>query len=75
MEINQVTALIHTVVPGAEVRVDGEGCSFSIIVISALFEGQSLLQRQRLLMAPFKDLIASGEVHALTVKAYTPDQV
>jgi len=72
MEINQVKQIVSTVVADAQIQVEGEGCSFSVTVVSDQFEGQSLLNRQRTVMAAFSDLIASGELHALSVKALTP---
>ncbi|HGX93662.1 MAG TPA: BolA/IbaG family iron-sulfur metabolism protein [Candidatus Tenderia sp.] len=75
MEINQVQEIVSSVVPGADIRVDGEGCSFSVTVVSEQFEGQSLLNRQRSVMAAFRESLASGELHALSVKAYTPDEI
>ncbi len=72
MEINQVKQIVSMVVPDAQIKVEGEGCSFSVTVVSDQFEGQSLLNRQRTVMAAFSDLIASGELHALSVKALTP---
>jgi acid stress-induced BolA-like protein IbaG/YrbA len=66
--------VIKAVMPDAEVTVDGEGCNFSVTVVSAGFEGQSPVQRQRSVMAPFKEKILSGELHALSIKALTPDE-
>ena len=73
MDINEVTSLIQNEIPDAQVSVEGEGCNFSVTVISAQFAGVSLVQRQRMVMAPFKDKIASGELHALSVKALLPE--
>ena len=73
MNIEEVTQLVQTSIPNAEVSVTGEGCNFSITVISAQFRNMSLVQRQRLVMAPFKERISSGELHALSVKALTPE--
>ena len=74
MNITEVTALIQSEIPDAQVSVDGEGCNFSVKVISSSFSGMPLLQRQRKVMAPFKEKIASGELHALSVKALLPEE-
>ena len=73
MNIDEVTALIKAEIPDAQVSVDGEGCNFSVTVISEQFRDISLVQRQRMVMGPFKDKIASGELHALSVKALPPE--
>jgi len=41
-------------------------------VISDAFEGLNTLKRQQPILALFKDELASGALHALSVKARTP---
>ena len=74
MQSEEVKTMIQAQIPGARVEVDGEGCSFSVLVISEQFEGLSLLKKQQAVMSVFSEKLASGELHALTVKAYTPGQ-
>jgi len=69
-----IKALIEQGIPGAEVIVDGEGCSASVIVISDSFEGQSMLKQQKMVYATLGDNIINGTIHALSIKAYTPSQ-
>ena len=57
METEAVTALISAGMPGAEVKVTGDGRHFEALVVSPEFEGKSLI-----------------ELHALSIKAYTPEQ-
>ena len=51
-------------------RVTGE-THFRVVVVSAQFEGQSPVERHRLVNATLKDEL-SGPVHALAIKALTP---
>ncbi|MCS5565259.1 MAG: BolA/IbaG family iron-sulfur metabolism protein [Methylococcales bacterium] len=74
MEIMEVGDLIRNSIEDAEVIVEGEGCSFSVVVVSILFEGYSLLKKQQMVLAAVKEPLATGELHAITVKAYTPDE-
>lgn len=74
MENEQVEALIRSGMPGAEVRVTGDGRHFEAQVISPEFEGKSLVLRHRIVMNTVKAQIASDELHALSIKAYTPEQ-
>ena len=60
--------------PGAEVTVTGDGSHFEAIVISDAFAGKSLLQKQRMVMATVNEQIASGELHALSIKTFTPEE-
>jgi acid stress-induced BolA-like protein IbaG/YrbA len=74
METDAVAALIKAGMPGADVTVTGDGRHFEAVVVSPEFEGQSLLQRHRLVMATCTAEIQSDALHALSIKAYTPEQ-
>jgi acid stress-induced BolA-like protein IbaG/YrbA len=74
METEAVAQLIRTGVPGAEVEVSGDGSHFDAIVVSEAFEGLSPIKKQRMVMDAVKDQIASGELHALSIKTLTPAQ-
>ncbi|MEO1945791.1 MAG: BolA family protein [Candidatus Thioglobus sp.] len=54
--------------------MDGDGCNCSTLVVSPVFEGMSLLSRQRAVMSLVSDDIKSGELHALSVKTRTPEE-
>ncbi len=47
---------------------------YSVIVVSEEFQGVPLLKRHRMVMDLFKPELATEEVHALTIKAYTTSQ-
>jgi acid stress-induced BolA-like protein IbaG/YrbA len=47
---------------------------YSVIVVSDDFEGVTLLKRHRMVMDLFQSELATEEVHALTIKAYTSAQ-
>jgi acid stress-induced BolA-like protein IbaG/YrbA len=74
METDAVTKLIRDGMPGAEVTVTGDGSHFEAVVVSADFVGKTPIQKQRLVMATVKPQIESGELHALSIKTYTPEQ-
>ena len=74
METDAVKALIEQGLPGARVEVSGDGRHFEATVISDAFEGKSLLQRHRMVHATVEKQIKSDELHALSIKAYTPQQ-
>jgi acid stress-induced BolA-like protein IbaG/YrbA len=74
METDAVTKLIRDGMPGAEVTVTGDGSHFEAVVVSADFVGKTPIQKQRLVMATVKPQIESGELHAISIKTYTPEQ-
>ena len=74
METEAVAALIRAGMPGAEVTVTGDGRHFEAVVVSPEFEGKSLIERHRLVMATVTAEIKSDALHALSIKAHTPEQ-
>jgi len=73
METEKVKALIEAGLPGAEVEVTGDGRHFEAVVVSDAFEGKSLIQRHRMVLATVNSEIASDELHALSIRTNTPD--
>jgi acid stress-induced BolA-like protein IbaG/YrbA len=74
VETEAVAELIRRGIPGAEVSVTGDGSHFDAVVISDAFDGLTPIKKQRLVMDTVKPQIASGELHALSIKTYTPEQ-
>ena len=75
MRAEQVKQLIETGLPGSQAFVRGDDeVHFEAIVVSPEFEGKSLIQRHRMVMATVREQIASDELHALSIKAYTLDE-
>ncbi len=71
METSAIQHAIEQTIPGAQVFLDGEGCDFSAIVISDRFFGLSPVKRQQKVLAAVADWLASGALHAFSVRAYT----
>jgi acid stress-induced BolA-like protein IbaG/YrbA len=75
MEIKQIQKILQHHFPNADsINIDGSSCKLTINIIDASFEGENRLQRQRIVNNLFKDAIASGELHAITVVAKTPQE-
>lgn len=74
MDPRDVARLIEAELAGAEVQVTGDGSHFEAIVVCPAFAGKSLLQKQRMVYAAVNDKIASGELHALSIKTFTPEE-
>jgi acid stress-induced BolA-like protein IbaG/YrbA len=71
---NEVKTIVEQSIPKAKVIVDGDGYHYQVSVISEEFEGQSKIKRQQLVYAALGKQIASGELHALTMKTWTPQE-
>lgn len=50
------------------------GGHYAIVVVSEAFSGISRLNRQRMVKALLQDLFSDGLIHALSIKAATPDE-
>lgn len=74
MNEDEIIKRIKSVYPDALLDVAGENCSFELYIIDEGFAGQNTLQRQKPILALFKDEIATGKLHALSVKAKTPTE-
>ena len=57
---------------GTRVQVSGDGGRFQIEVVGECFAGASRVKRQQLVYACIDELIQSGAVHAVTIRAQTP---
>ena len=52
----------------------GGGGHFELIIVSPLFEGKSSQARHRMIHAALGEML-EREIHAIAIKAYTPDEI
>ena len=71
MEPKQVEELIKTGLPECEVTVTGENGHFDARIVGDVFEGLNPVKKQQLVYKTVNAYIASGELHAFTMKTYT----
>ena len=74
MDANEVRRCIEAGIPGAEVTVTADGTKYSAVVVSPEFEGKTMVAEQKMVYATVNEHIQSGEIHALSIKAYTPEE-
>ncbi len=70
-----VCKMIQAAFPDAKVSVDGDGYKYETTVISDAFAGLNTLKRHQAVYAAVNEAITSGDLHALTITAKTPDEV
>jgi acid stress-induced BolA-like protein IbaG/YrbA len=73
MQADELKKIIEAGVPSAQVNVQGEGDHFEATVVSAAFEGKSMVQQHQMVYGVLGDLM-QGAVHALALRTYTPEQ-
>ena len=66
--------LLKQAMPNAEITVNGDGYKYEAIVICDSFKGLNTLQRHKQVYAALNSVIASGSLHALTIKALTTSE-
>lgn len=71
MTEQEVVARIQAALSDAQVLVSGEDCHLTLTIVSDVFSGKALLARHRLIQALFKDELASGSLHALSLVTRT----
>ena len=74
MHMDYFSQQLESKIPGAKADVTGDGSKFEAVVISDEFEGISLINRHKMVYAVLNEYIASGAIHALTIKAHTPGE-
>ena len=75
MTLAQIQTKLEQGIKHSSVTMTGDGCNCATTIISPDFEGMSLLARQKAILAVMSQEIQSGELHALTIKAYSPNEV
>ena len=74
MSPEDVQSRIADALADCQVTVTGDGSHFEAVVIGNVFEGMMPVKKQQMVYATVNDLITSGDLHALTIKAYTPEE-
>ena len=81
MNTDEVERRIEAGIPDAEASVtlprvpdeDHEDAHFAAVVVAPAFEGKSLVEQHQLVYDALGDAM-TGDIHALELKTYTPDE-
>ncbi len=74
MDSAQVQQLLAAALQLEELHVKGEGSHYEVIAVDACFDGMSRVKKQQLIYAPLMEYIQRNDIHAVSIKAYTPDE-
>ncbi|MDM1758876.1 MULTISPECIES: BolA family iron metabolism protein IbaG [Acinetobacter] len=74
MNSEQLTEILKAAFPDAEVAVSGQAGKFDLRIVDEQFEGKRPVARQQTVYQPLNSYIASGEVHAVTIRAMTKEE-
>ena len=77
MTPTQLKQKIETLAPQTQAEITdltGTQDHYQAVIISPVFEGKKMMEQHRLVLDLLQPDVDSGEVHALTLKTYTPEQ-
>ena len=72
MTADELQTIIAAGLACEHLHVEGDGRHWYATLVSAEFEGKRLIQRHQRVYATLGDKIKTDEVHALSMKTYTP---
>ena len=74
MTPDDIKAILAAAIPDAEVLVQGEGNKFTVTVVTDRFAGMRPVAKQQLIYGPLNEHIASGAIHAVTMRTFTQEE-
>jgi acid stress-induced BolA-like protein IbaG/YrbA len=74
MTAEQIQALIAAGLVCEHLSVDGDGRHWQAVVVSSQFEGLRAIARHQRVYATLGSKMHTDEVHALSMKTYTPTE-
>ena len=72
MTAQELQAILAAGLTCEHLHVEGDGRHWYATLVSAEFEGKRLIQRHQRVYATLGDKMKTDEVHALSMKTYTP---
>ena len=74
MTADQLETIIAQQLPCKHLSVEGDGRHWYATIVSDQFEGLRLIQRHQKVYATLGPKMQTDEVHALSMKTYTPSE-
>lgn len=74
MRMDFFSDLVEKEITDSKADVTGDGSKFEARVVSRSFDGLSTIKRHKLVYSALDEHIRSGAIHALSIKAFTPDE-
>ena len=72
MTADELRSLITAGLPCEHITMEGDGRHWFATIVSQSFEGKRLIQRHQLVYATLGNRMQTDEVHALSMKTFTP---
>ncbi|MDP3252506.1 MAG: BolA family protein [Hydrogenophaga sp.] len=72
MTAEELQSLIAAGLPCEHIEVTGDGRHWAAVIVSPAFDGLRLIKRHQAVYSTLGARIQNDEVHALSMKTYTP---
>lgn len=72
MDAEQIKQLIAAGLACEHLQVEGDGAHWFAVIVSPEFEGKRSIARQQMVYGTLGERIHTGEVHALSMRTFTP---
>jgi acid stress-induced BolA-like protein IbaG/YrbA len=70
----QVQQILEQALNLQELHVKGEGSHYEVIAIDESFENMSRVKKQQMIYAPLMEYIQRNDIHAVSIKTFTPQE-
>ena len=74
MQADEIRSLFAEQFTDAHIEVNLDGSHVNVIIVSSLFVGLNPVKKQQSVYAALAESIASGAIHAVNMKTYTPEE-
>lgn len=74
MTASELQQLISNGLSCQHLEVEGDGRHWQAVIVSPAFEGKRLIARHQMVYATLGQRMHTDEVHALSMKTYTPTE-
>ena len=74
MDLQSIETDLRVALGDCAIEMDSEGNKLAIEIVSDVFEGLSRVKRQQLVYKALNERIESGEIHAVSMRTYSPEE-
>lgn len=74
MNSDKVKDLLQEKLLDCQIEVEINGSHYNVTVVGDIFEGKRPVQRQQLVYSALQEQIAAGDIHAVNMRTYTPQE-
>ncbi len=74
IDSDQIRQLLEVQLADCDIQVQGEGNKFQVLAVGAVFAGLSAVKRQQKIYQILNPHIASGAIHAVSMRLMTPSE-